>query len=142
VIRRGPEVEVSLYSNHGYRSAKPVLLLSSQATISSRSDESPPTMIRQKPEVDLSFDASARTDGTAPQMAWAKSRTSDWQSPAEMRYAATLHSSLEKDKSSEGASLKSSSKPQAININKLSEKVYSIIERKLRIDRERRGIYA
>lgn len=141
IVRRSG-TGATLNSNHVHRRALPASSLSPHATVSSQPDEGLPAMIKKKPEINRYFDTPGMGNGMQAQMAWAKSGTSERQSSAEIRHASNLPHSLEKEEISDETGRKSSFKPQAININKLSEKVYSIIERKLRIERERRGIYA
>ncbi|HSD58619.1 MAG TPA: hypothetical protein VLB04_10585 [Methanotrichaceae archaeon] len=96
------------------------------------------------PKVDLSHYISSRTDVTAAQMDRAKGRLPVLHPSAEMEYAVPRHPSIpiEKESSLGDARREDGSKPPAINISRLSDRVYSLIERRLKIDRERRGIYA
>ncbi len=144
VIEYRSRVDLSLFSNHSHRLVEPALASSSQASMLSRADECPTAVMKQKPKVDLSHYISSRTDGTSAQMDWAKGRVWAHYPSAEMEYVTPRHPSIpiEKESSLDNARKEDSSKPPAININRLSDRVYFLIERRLKIDRERRGIYA
>lgn len=77
-------------------------------------------------------------------MDWAKGIVWAHYPSAEMEYVTPRHPSIpiEKESSLDNARREDGSKPPAINISQLSDRVYSLIERRLKIDRERRGIYA
>jgi hypothetical protein len=138
------KVDISLFSNRDLRPARPVFASSSQAYMLSRADESPAAVMKQKPKVNLSQYIPSRTDCTAAQMDWAKGIVSALHPPAEMEYAAPRHPSIpiEKESGLADARREDGSRPPAINISRLSDRVYSLIERRMKIDRERRGIYA
>ena len=165
-IRQGREVCVH---NHRFQSHDPVnpgLILSSRTVVFPRSIAGLPIAMKKRPGFDISHDFSAGTDRSAVRTARANRRYMADLPPSvqmehkavgplsvemeyavarstsvEMEYKAPLSFSVEKEAGSEDVGWRYDSKPPAINMNKLSDQVYSIIERKIKIERERRGIY-
>lgn len=136
-ISKRPEKDVPYDTNRGL--ARPALVLCS---MHHRTDEGHPRMIGQKPEVEAPFDLSAKTDLQGAQIIWANSRMSARPPPAEMEYAPYLHTSIKREIGSEDEGPKQDARPPSIDIGRLSDQVCSIIERRLKIDRERCGVYA
>ncbi len=143
LIGQKTKAGISFNSSQDYRITKPALVLSSQAAIQPMTNKRIPIMIRQRSDLDITYGTPEGIVGTAAQIAWADRITGGQHHSADIEYTAPPRPPAENNRRLESAIIreKDNLKSTAINIKRLSDQVYSIIERKLKIDRERRGIY-
>ncbi|GEM_PF-2286656 len=141
-IMRGGKVHVPNHRNQSHDHVNPCLILSSRALLSPGCIGNLPLTMKQRPGIDISHDVSAGPDRSAVQTAWANRRyQTDMPPSVLMEFKALPLRSVGKEIRLEDARWRDDSKPPSINMSKISDQVYSMIERKIKIERERRGIY-
>lgn len=105
----------------------------------------PPLVIRQRPKINvpdpLSGEDYPAMDYWDHQQTSTRGTMEARHPSARMEYAVPPSPPVERESRQQGVVKKEEQKPPAININKLSDRIYSMIESRLKIDRERRGVY-
>ncbi len=126
-----------------FGSQRPIVVLDSVAREQYRVPGGTPLVIGQSPKIDIpdlqSGEDYPSKDYLAHQRTSAQ-RPEARHPSARMEYAVPPSPPIEREARPQGVVKKEEPKPPAININKLSERVYSMIESRLKIDRERRGV--
>lgn len=127
-----------------FSSRRPIAVPDSAAWEQNRGPGGPPLVIRQSPKIDvpdpLSGEDYPAMDYWHHQQTSARGTTEALHPSARMEYAVSPSPPVERESRQQGVVKKEEQKPPAININKLSDRIYSMIESRLKIDRERRGV--